>query len=170
MAITERALEALAAERYDLVIVGGGIYGVMVSLEAVRRGLHPLLLERSDFGAATSHNSLRIVHGGLRDLQRVDLRRYYECVQERRWFLQNFPDLVEPLPCLMPLYGQGLRRPWVFRVGLMLNAALSLRRNVGVAPSLRLPSGGMLSREETSAIFPSGRPRPEPRRHARRFR
>ncbi|MBA2564749.1 MAG: FAD-dependent oxidoreductase, partial [Gemmatimonadetes bacterium] len=55
---------AAARERYDVVIVGGGAYGACLALESARRGLRPLLLERGDFGGATSWNSLRIVHGG----------------------------------------------------------------------------------------------------------
>jgi glycerol-3-phosphate dehydrogenase len=153
--LTPRALASLAAESFDLIIVGGGIYGVVVALEAVRRGLQPLVLERSDFGAATSHNSLRIVHGGFRYLQSADLARFHASVRERRWFLQNFPDLVEPLPCLMPLYGDGLHRKSVFRGALLLNDALSFRRNVRVEPSRRLPRGRIVSREETASIFPT---------------
>jgi len=55
-----------ASRDYDLVVVGGGIYGALAALEASRRGLSTLLLERSDFGGATTWNSLRIIHGGLR--------------------------------------------------------------------------------------------------------
>ena len=70
-----------AAQRpYDLIVVGGGIYGVCLCLEAVRRGLKPLVVERGDFGGATSWNSLRIVHGGLRYLQNLDFKRITESV------------------------------------------------------------------------------------------
>ena len=114
-----------ASVSYDLLVVGGGFYGTMVTLEAARRGLSVLLLERDDFGGATSWNSLRIVHGGLRYLQSLDLARYRESVAERRWFLETFPDLVEPLPCLMPLYdpprGGRLRRQAVFHLALALS-------------------------------------------------
>ena len=60
---------------YDLIVVGGGIYGVMLALEATLRDCSVLLLEKEDFGGATSYNSLRIIHGGLRDLKTFDLRR-----------------------------------------------------------------------------------------------
>jgi glycerol-3-phosphate dehydrogenase len=100
----ERQIHLYSERDYDLIIVGGGIYGAMLALESVFRGLKPLLLEKSDFGAATSFNSLRIVHGGLRYLQTLDLPRHFESVRERRWFLRNFPDHVRPLPCLMPLF------------------------------------------------------------------
>ena len=69
------------------------------------------MLERDDFGGATSFNSLRIIHGGFRYLQNLDLPRFFESVSDRKWFLQNFPDLVEPIPCLIPLYGKGVYRP-----------------------------------------------------------
>ena len=102
---------AAAGKTIDLIIVGGGIYGVMLALEAGRRGKRALLLEKDDFGGATSLNHLRTVHGGLRYLQSLDLPRFFESVRERRWFLANFPALVQVLPCLMPLYGRGLKRP-----------------------------------------------------------
>ena len=147
-----------AREPHELIVVGGGIYGAMLALEASRRGLRPLLLERNDFGGATSWNSLRIAHGGLRYLQTLDLRRFRESVGERRWLLTTFPDLVHPLPCLMPLYGGGLRRPSVFRWALGLNDLLSRRRNAGVPASQRLPPGAILTAEETRRRFPGVNP------------
>jgi len=153
LAIT-RQPELFSQRKYDLIIVGGGIYGVMLTLEAVFRGLRPLLLEKDDFGGATSFNSLRIVHGGLRYLQTLDLPRHFESVQERRWFLANFPDLVNPLPCLMPLYGKGVRRKSIFRAALLMNDLLSSRRNVGVAPENHLPPGKILNSTETVSAFP----------------
>jgi glycerol-3-phosphate dehydrogenase len=144
-----------AARSYDLVIVGGGVYGASLALEAARRGLAPVLVERGDFGGATSWNSLRIVHGGLRDLQRLDLRRYREMVAERSWFLRHFPDQVRPLGCLMPLYGEGTRRPGVLRAALALNDLLSRGRNRGLRDDRRLEGGRVLSAEETRAAFPA---------------
>jgi len=126
----------------------------MLTLEAVFRGLRPLLLEQNDFGSATSFNSLRILHGGLRYLQTFDLQRHIESVQERRWFLANFPDLAHPLPCLMPLYGQGVRRKSIFRAALLINDLLSINRNNGVRPESSLPGGRIVSKAETVAAFP----------------
>lgn len=148
---------AAAADSYDLIVVGGGIQGAALALESARRGLRPLLIERDDFGGATSWNSYRIVHGGLRYLQHLDLPRFHESVAERRWFLRHFPDLVEPRPFLMPLYGQGARRPSVLRVALALNHLLSRRRNEGVRSDRRLESGGVLTVPETVSLFPDVR-------------
>ncbi|MDA8164479.1 MAG: FAD-dependent oxidoreductase [Desulfobacteraceae bacterium] len=146
---------AAEAGRYDLIVIGGGIYGVMLAFEAGRRGLRALLLERDDFGSHTSFNSLRILHGGLRYLQKLDLKRFRESVGERQWFLRNFPALVQPLPCLMPLYGDGMRRPAILRAALAANHLLSLGRNRGVAPDRRLPKGGILPAGEVRRLFPA---------------
>ncbi|MGH6919140.1 MAG: FAD-dependent oxidoreductase, partial [Geminicoccaceae bacterium] len=136
-------------------MVGGGIYGISLALEAARRGLKVLLVERADYGGATSWSNLRILHGGLRYLQSLDLARFYESVGERSWFLRHFPDLVRPLPCLMPLYGRGLKRPSVFKAALLLNDILSWRRNAGVGRAIQLPKGRLSSAAETIALFPA---------------
>ena len=96
MPAIDRNWGALRDRRFDVAVVGAGIHGACVALEAVRRGLSCVLLERSDFGSQTSYNSLRIVHGGLRYLQSADLPRFFDSVAERRWFLQHMPDLVKP--------------------------------------------------------------------------
>ncbi|MEO1236005.1 MAG: FAD-dependent oxidoreductase [Planctomycetota bacterium] len=147
---------AAAAEReYDLVVVGGGIYGVCATLEAARAGKRVLLLEKRDFGSGSSFNSLRILHGGLRYLQNLDLRRFRDSVGERRWFMANFPELCRPLSCLMPLYNRGLKRPGVFRMALAMNQVMSLDRNRGVPPEARLRNGAVLGVAATRAAFPA---------------
>ena len=78
--------EILQEKYFDAIIVGGGIYGVMLSLIASQKGLKTLLLERNDFGGATSYNSLRIVHGGLRYLQKLDFNRFFESVSKENGF------------------------------------------------------------------------------------
>jgi glycerol-3-phosphate dehydrogenase len=123
-------------------------------LEASRRGLHALLLERDDFGGATTRNSLRIAHGGLRYLQHLDLRRHRESVRERRRLLQDFEGLVTPLPCLLPLYG-GLRSPWAMRMALTLDELLSSDRTLPAAQ--RLPSAVTISPDRAIELFPAVR-------------
>ena len=144
----------VAAREYDVIIIGGGIYGITLALEAGRRGLKSLLLEKGDFGEYTSFNSLKIIHGGLRYLQSLDLHRFKESVRERSWFLKHFPRQVFPLPCLMPLYGKGMKRPVVFRLALLANHLLSLDRNEGLEDDHRLPSGRVASVQESKTIFP----------------
>jgi glycerol-3-phosphate dehydrogenase len=111
-------------------------------------------VERGDFGGQTSWNSLRIIHGGFRYLQSLSLGRLYDSVRDRRWFLRCFPDLVRPLPCLMPLYGHGLRRASVLRGALGLNDWLTRHRNDGVGEASRLPAGGVLGADEVVRLYP----------------
>lgn len=149
MPLLNRGPAETAGGRFDLIVVGGGIYGVFLALQAARRGLRSLLLERGDFGEQTSFNSLRIIHGGLRYLQSADLPRYRESVRERKWLLSRFGDLVSPMPCMMPLYGEGLRRKSVMRLALFANDLLSASRNDGVPESSQLPAGKILDAEAT---------------------
>jgi glycerol-3-phosphate dehydrogenase len=150
----ERQVEILDRESYDVAIIGGGIYGAMLLLHATAYGLKALMLDRGDFGAETSFNSLRILHGGLRYLQTLDLIRSRESIREQRWFLREFPDLVRPLPCLMPLHKQGLRRPFFMQLAFGLDRILSIDRNRGLAIKQQLPPARIISASETRAHFP----------------
>lgn len=146
--------QAAAARHYDIIIIGGGIYGATLLYEATRHGLSAILVEKDDFGGATSLNNFRILHGGLRYLQKLDLPRFFESVAERRWFLRNFPGLTAPIGCLMPLYGRGAKRPGVFRLALAVNALLSAGRNKGVPASNHLPYGNVMTPHEVADAFP----------------
>ena len=150
----ERLPEKAAREPYDLIVVGGGIYGIMTALEAVRRNLSVLLLEKEDFGGGTTANSLRIIHGGLRDLQRLDLKRYWQFGQERHWFLSQFPSHVKQLPVLIPLYQQGLFRTEVFRCAFLIDRLLLPRKHRVEGQDVIVPPGRVLSSLEVRARFP----------------
>lgn len=149
-----RDVTPCAETTWDLIVVGGGIYGVCHALEAARRGLRPLLVERGDFGGAATWNHLRIVHGGLRYLQSLDLRRVRESVEERTWFLRHFPALVRPLECLMPLYGGWSRHPLTLRLALTANELLTRHRNRGVEPTHQIRPGRLAAPEEVRDLFP----------------
>jgi glycerol-3-phosphate dehydrogenase len=97
-------LDALrAGGTFDLVVVGGGITGVGVALDAAHRGLRVALIERDDFASGTSSKSSKLVHGGLRYLQNGDVRLVYEALHERRRLMRNAPHMVEILPFLIPI-------------------------------------------------------------------
>lgn len=149
-----RDLESVASREFDLVVVGGGIYGVSLLQEAARRGLSACLCEAADFGGGTTWSSLRIVHGGLRYLQTMNLSRFFRSVAARRRVARQFPALVRPLECLMPLYRQGLKRMSVVRLALVANDVLSARRNEGLAETARLPAGGVIDAQATRRKFP----------------
>jgi glycerol-3-phosphate dehydrogenase len=149
-----RDIDAALNRRYDLIVIGGGILGVCHALEAAKRKLSVLLLERNDFGGATSWATHRIVHGGLRYIQSLDFARHHESWRERRWFLAHFPDFVRPLPCLMPLYNVGLKRTDTMRAAFFLNDVLSSGRNDQLDDRNRIPTGRILSAKETRDWFP----------------
>jgi len=100
------SLERLAAETFDLLVVGGGVTGCGVALDAATRGLRTALVEGRDFGSGTSSKSSKMVHGGLRYLQQHDYLLVYEALHERQRLLTNAPHLVHPLPFLIPLFGR----------------------------------------------------------------
>ncbi len=103
----DAALERLATEQFDVLVVGGGITGAGVALDAASRGLRTALVEKDDFAAGTSSKSSKMVHGGIRYLQQREVRLVYENLAERQRLLENAPHLVSPLPFLIPLFGRN---------------------------------------------------------------
>ena len=101
------ALERLGTEPFDVLVVGGGVTGAGVALDAASRGLRTALVERHDFASGTSSKSSKMVHGGIRYLQQRDFRLVYESLRERQRLLDNAPHLVTPLPFLIPLFGKA---------------------------------------------------------------
>ncbi len=96
-------LRRLESEAFDVVVVGGGITGVGVALDAASRGLRTALVERDDFGSGTSSKSSKLVHGGLRYLQQGEVRLVYEALHERQRLRKNAPHLVHLLPFMIPI-------------------------------------------------------------------
>lgn len=96
-------LARLRRETFDVVVIGGGITGVGVALDAAARGLRTALVERDDFSSGTSSRSSKLVHGGLRYLQNGDVRLVYEALHERQRLLRNAPHLVSVLPFMIPI-------------------------------------------------------------------
>jgi glycerol-3-phosphate dehydrogenase len=143
------------ARDFELLVVGGGIHGAMIALEASLRGISTLLLEQEDFGAATSFNSLRIIHGGFRYIQHLDFQRLVASARERQWFLRFFPEVARPQACLMPLYGRGLRRPGVMSAALKIYQHMTVRFNRELDVASRIPAGGVLSPDETLRTAPA---------------
>jgi glycerol-3-phosphate dehydrogenase len=150
----QRDVSQLESRDFDLIVVGGGVYGAWAALDAAQRGLSVCLLERGDFGAATSGNSQRMIHGGLRYLQHADLRRFRQSVRERRMFMRTAPELVRPLPVLAPTMRRGLQRRHIMRMALAANDMLSLDRNRGVDQPMRIPGGRLLDRDQCEALAP----------------
>src|SRR4029450_9536243 len=104
-----RDLDRLTGRTFDVLVVGGGIYGLTIAYDAAQRGLAVALVERDDFGSGASFNHLRTIHGGLRYLQSLALRRARESVHERRTVARVAPQAVRPMPFAVPLYRSVMR-------------------------------------------------------------
>ncbi len=96
-------LERLAADHFDVLVIGGGITGAGVALDAASRGLRTALVERDDFASGTSSKSSKLIHGGLRYLQQGDVRLVYQALRERQRLIDNAPHLVSVLPFMIPV-------------------------------------------------------------------
>ena len=149
-----KSVTELALGTYDVIVVGGGIYGAMLHLEAARAGLRSVLVERGDFGGATSENSLRIIHGGLRYLQNLNVARSVESTRERQWYLAALPQLVTPLPCLLPIYEHGRKRASVLTLGLAANDAISAAVRVIDGAIADVPRGRLLDARAVLELAP----------------
>ncbi len=124
-----QALEALTRERFDVVVIGGGITGAGVALDAATRGYSVALLERNDFASGTSSRSSKLVHGGLRYLRTFDLGLVREALLERQLMVKLAPHLVTPMKLVVAAF-EGARPDRLFGIGLNMY-------DVMAAPSLR---------------------------------
>ncbi len=150
-----RDLSPLQSRAFDLIVIGGGIFGACAAYDAAQRGLSVALLERSDFGGATSANSLKMVHGGIRYVQHLDIPRVRHSAAERRVMLKVAPHLVNPLPIVIPTYGHAMKGKGVLRVGMGLFDLMTFDRNRGIKdPKRRIPWCATLGRRRTLEMFP----------------
>jgi glycerol-3-phosphate dehydrogenase len=145
------AIRALADEHFDVVVIGAGITGAGVALDAASRGYSVALLERADFASGTSSRSSKLVHGGLRYLQSFDLGLVREALKERQLMVRLAPHLVRPLQFVVPAF-DGARPDRMTGIGLNMY-------DVMAAPSLRA------RRQARRAAPPNGEADWSPARH-----
>ncbi|MFB9678573.1 glycerol-3-phosphate dehydrogenase/oxidase [Streptosporangium vulgare] len=145
------ALAQMSAEELDVVVIGGGVVGAGVALDAVTRGLSVGLLEARDFASGTSSRSSKLIHGGLRYLEQLNFDLVREALQERALLLQRIaPHLVRPVPFLFPLTHYGWERPYV-GAGLALYDAMGF--STGLARGV--PGHRHLSRTRALRLAPA---------------
>ncbi|HZR26932.1 MAG TPA: glycerol-3-phosphate dehydrogenase/oxidase [Vicinamibacterales bacterium] len=149
-----RDLARVADRTYDVLIVGGGIYGLAIAYDTAQRGLSVALVERDDFGSGSSFNHHRTIHGGLRYLQHLDIARARESVRERRTIARIAPHAVKPLPFAVPLYRSLMRGKIAMRAGFLLDRIVAIGKNRGVVASHRLPGGRVVSRSTAIQNYP----------------
>jgi len=163
--LNERLLDG---ENVDLLIVGGGITGAGIALDAASRGLKTILVEKGDFASGTSSTSSKLIHGGIRYLKNRDFKLVFEALRERGLLLRLAPGLVKPLPFLIPVYDGGFRHikklvQWFFNpekttMMELIKAPLALRMSVALydlfAGKRKIRKHQILSRKDVLSIEP----------------
>lgn len=119
----------------DVIVIGGGIHGAGVAQAAAAAGYQVTLLEQSSLAAGSSSKSSKLIHGGLRYLENLDIQLVRESLHERELLLKNAPSLVQRIPFHIPVYHTTRRKPWLIRTGLSLYTILA-----GLSPSVRFRS------------------------------
>ena len=139
MSIAHEGASGWGASPVDLLVVGGGINGVGIARDAAGRGLAVLLLERGDLGGATSSASSKLIHGGLRYLEQYEFRLVRESLTEREVLLAAAPYIIRPLRFILPVH-EGLRPPWLLRLGLFLYDHIGGRKRLPATRTVRRTS------------------------------
>ncbi|MDD5225781.1 MAG: glycerol-3-phosphate dehydrogenase/oxidase [Candidatus Omnitrophica bacterium] len=125
-----RDIDRLKRTTYDLLVIGGGINGAAIAHLAAKRGMKVALLEKGDFASGTSSKSTKLIHGGIRYLENLEVDLVYESLRERHIQLEVAPHLVKPLPFVIPVY-EGDKRPlWMMQLGVFLYDLLAGRYRV----------------------------------------
>ena len=148
----KRSIESLAKEKFDLLIIGAGIHGACAARDASLRGLKVAIIDMSDLCGATSHNSMKTIHGGIRYLQHLNIKRTIESIREQNIWLQTAPHLVKPLPFIMPTKGYGMRGPIAMSIGIFLYSLLSFFQSLRTNRQARLNVGKVISRSAYQSI------------------
>jgi glycerol-3-phosphate dehydrogenase len=148
------AVAALAADRFDLAVVGGGITGAGVALDAASRGYSVALVERQDYASGTSSRSSKLVHGGLRYLQNFDLGLVREALLERSLMVRLAPHLVRPLPLLVPAF-EGKRPARLTGVGLNMYDVMAYQRGRDQPEEWSPARHRTIDGDETMALAPA---------------
>jgi glycerol-3-phosphate dehydrogenase len=147
-----RDLAQLGSRPFDLLIVGAGVYGAALAYEAGRQGYSVAVVDRGDFAGGSSSNSLKILHGGLRYLQQLDLPRMRSSIRARRGWAQLAPNFVTPLACAIATRGLGSRSMAALSAALLANELVSFDRNQGIDEANRLPPARLVSSNEYAAL------------------
>ena len=150
----QRDIPALSSQSFDLLVIGAGVHGACVARDAALRGLKVAMIDKADICGATSHNSLKTIHGGIRYLQHLNIKRTLESIKEQKYWLETAPHLVKPLQFMMPTYGFGMRGPIAMYLGIRLFELLSFGRNRRLSERSKLSRGKILSKRACLALAP----------------
>lgn len=152
--MVKRFTEEKTTEEFDLVVIGGGITGAAVAYDAASRGLSVGLLEKGDFGGATSAATSKLIHGGLRYLAQMEIGLVRESLRERRILENIAPNLVYPMPFMITNYPGLKENKWFIKAGMILYDLLSYDKGNTWDDSKKLPLHRTISREEVLRLEP----------------
>ncbi len=151
----KRYIEERGPDKFDLVIVGGGITGAAVAYIAAARGLSVALFEKKDYGGATSAATSKLIHGGLRYLANGELKLVRESLRERRILGNIAPNFVYPLPFIMPMYKRWRGNIWKMLIGMFLYDLLSYDKKDTWDRSKKLQNHRLINHRKTIRVEPN---------------
>ena len=154
----KRFIETHSGKLYDIIVIGGGITGAAVAYEAASRGLSVALVEKGDFGAATSAATSKLIHGGLRYLANFELDLVRESLKERRILENIAPNFVYPIPFIVPLYNNSKSNKWLLKPAMLIYDTLSYDKGFTWDRTKKIPLHCSLSRKKTLEIEPVVKP------------
>jgi glycerol-3-phosphate dehydrogenase len=156
----KRFIENHTNEKFDVIVIGGGITGASVAYEAATRGLKVALLEKKDFSWATSAVTSKMIHGGLRYLVNGEVMLVRESLRERRVLENIAPNFVYPAPMMMVHYKKPLKNnKWVVKIGMLMYDALSYDKNFTWDACKKIPLHSTASKEDVMQSEPNVRPK-----------
>jgi len=150
----KRNIAALIDRSFDIIVIGGGIFGACAAREAALRGFSVALIEKKDFSHATSANHYKMAHCGIRYLQHGDIRRLRESSRERSALMRIAPHLVHTLPIVIPTYGHGTKGKMFLGTGMLLYDLMTLDRNRGLLQGKKIQPSRFFSAAEVIEHFP----------------
>ena len=151
----KRYIEERGPDKFDLVIIGGGITGAAVAYIAAARGLSVALFEKKDYGGATSAATSKLIHGGLRYLANGELKLVRESLRERRILGNIAPNFVYPLPFIMPMYKRWRGNIWKMLIGMYLYDVLSYDKKDTWDRSKKLQNHRLINHRKTIRVEPN---------------
>lgn len=151
----ERFIENYNGKQYDVIVIGGGISGASVAYEAASRGLSVALLEKNDFGSATSSATSKMIHGGLRYLAKMELGLVRESLRERRVLTNIAPNFIHPAPFLFSIYKSDKTPGFLMKIAMLLYEILSFDKGKLKDKSKKMPLHKTLNHDKVLKIVPN---------------
>ena len=133
----KRDTAKLRTDRYDLLVIGGGINGCAIARDASLRGAKTALIEKNDFACGASGKTTKLIHGGLRYLEQFNFKLVYEALRERAILLKTAPNLVKPIEFIIPVYKGDPRPLWEMKTGVFMYSLLAGKSNIKPYRALR---------------------------------